>query len=78
MNTPQTIHAGDAISLRVLIRREPKGRVWQWQFIVRNGETFGGYCRTKRDAQNDLAITLKEKTGLEVGSHAFQRAIGLI
>lgn len=56
---------------------KPSVKVWEWSISCYAGE-FGGYCATKADAQNDLSKVLKAETGLDIGSRAFQRAIGLV
>lgn len=34
---------------------EKEGRVWRWE-IEFNGEFYGGYCKTKADAESDAGI----------------------
>lgn len=39
-----------------------RARMWRWEIKQGRKVLFGGYCRTKKDAENDAGIVWRENT----------------
>lgn len=51
-------------------RRMPasqRARMWRWEIKQGRKVLFGGYCRTKKDAENDAGIVWRDNVRMSDG-----------